>query len=266
MIFQKGISIMYTKEQLKEIFKRISLTYIPERTLDFEYICEIQYACQKTIPYENLDIISGRPLSLEYNDLYTKIVLNHRGGYCFELNGFLSEIYRSLGFSVKEYIARYIRGEMGTPIRRHRVLLITLGENRYLCDAGIGQPAFRVPLLIEDGYTSEQYGETYRVTWDEFLGWVISDLHKGEWRRFYSFTEEEQLNIDYVMPSFWCEHSPDSIFNKGTMVAIKNDTGRITLNGNVFKIFDGENVSVRQVTEDELTDIYAAYFGISYPI
>ena len=40
----------------------------------------------KTVPYENFDILKGTPLSLDIEDLFEKIVVNHRGGYCFELN------------------------------------------------------------------------------------------------------------------------------------------------------------------------------------
>ncbi len=256
---------MYNKQQLENIFNRIGLVYDPQRALDAELLGEIQYACQKTVPYENLDIICGRPLSLDYGDLYSKIVERHMGGYCFEINGFLGEVYRSLGYEVKDYMARYLRGETEIPVRRHRVLAVKADGKRYLCDAGIGQSAFRLPLIIEEGSISEQYGETYRITKENFLGWVVSDLHRGEWRRFYSFTEEEQLNIDYMMPSFWCEHSPDSPFNKDEMFALKTDTGRITLDGMTFKIFDGENVTVRELKAEELPEVYTAYFGLPFP-
>ncbi len=40
-----------------------------------------------TVPFENLDIHLGRPISLDPADLFRKIVVDRRGGYCFELNG-----------------------------------------------------------------------------------------------------------------------------------------------------------------------------------
>ena len=196
---------MYSKEQLVKIFERIGLEYSDGIVLDASLIAGVQYGFQKNIPYENLDIIRRKPLSLDYTDLYEKIVTNHRGGYCFEINGFLAEVYRSLGFTVDEYMARYLRGETEIPVRRHRVCTVAADGAVWLCDAGIGQSAFRLPLKLEAGHTSEQFGEIYRVEYDpEFFGWIVSDFHKGEWRRFYSFTNEKQLNIDYIMPSFWC--------------------------------------------------------------
>lgn len=257
---------MYTKEQLNNIFERIGLKYSDDYVKDAELIADIQYGFQTNIPYENLDIIRRKPLSLEYDALYEKIVTNRRGGYCFETNGFLAEVYRSLGFNVVEYMARYLRGETDIPVRRHRVCVVDDCYGvKWICDAGIGQSAFRIPLKKEDGHTSEQFGEVYRVEYDpEFFGWIISDFHKGEWRRFYSFTEEKQLNIDYIMPSFWCENADESPFRPTEMFSIKNDTGRITLDGNILHIFDGDNVFEKYLTEDEVKDAYGKYFGLPY--
>ena len=256
---------MYTKEQLIKIFERIGLEYSEELALDASLAAAVQYGFQKNIPYENLDIIRRKPLSLEYENLYEKIVTNHRGGYCFEINGFLAEVYRSLGFTVEEYMARYLRGETEIPVRRHRVCTVEADGAIWLCDAGIGQSAFRLPLKLENGHTSEQFGEIYRVEYDpKFFGWIVSDFHKGEWRRFYSFTEEKQLNIDYIMPSFWCEHADESPFRPTEMFSIKNDTGRITLDGNILHIFDGDDVFEKYLDEDEVREAYSKYFGLPY--
>lgn len=255
---------MYSKEQLIAIFRRIGMDFDEEHPRDFSLVADIMYGCQKNIPYENLDILSGKPLSLDYGDLYRKIVDHRRGGYCFELNGFLGEIYRSMGFPVKEFMGRYLRGETEIPMRRHRVVCVKDESGReWICDAGVGQAAFRVPLALEEGYLSEQYGETYKVEKEEFLGWVIYDLHKGEWRRFYSFTEEEQLNIDYVMPSFWCEHAPESPFISKANLAIKTDTGRYTFDGTFFRIFDGDQVKEIRPAPEEIPAYFSQYFGLS---
>lgn len=255
---------MISEKQLYDVFKRIGLEYYPDAKRDYDLLAKVQYAFQKTVPYENLDIIRGVPLSLDSDDLYKKIVTDRRGGYCFEINGFLGDVFRALGYEVTEYFARYLRGETDIPMRRHRVLKVICDGKPYLCDAGIGQSAFRLPLLIEDGAVSEQYGETYKIEKEPFLGWVVSDFHKGEWRKFYSFTEEEQLNVDFVAASFWCEKSPDSPFLGAEMFSIKTDTGRITLDGNVFHIFDGDNVTEKILTEDEMKKAYSEYFGLPY--
>ncbi len=255
---------MYTESQLSSTFARVGLTYEPGTAPTAEPLFAFQLAMATHVPYENLDILCGIPLSLDYGDLYDKIVVRHRGGYCFELNGFLGEVLRSLGYGVTEYMARYLRGETEIPMRRHRVVIADdCAGKRWICDVGIGQPAFRLPLPFEEGAVSEQFGETYRVTKEPFFGWVISDLHHGEWRRFYSFTEEVQLNIDYVMPSFWCEKSPDSPFTSAPILALKTEVGRYTVDGDVFHIFKGDEVEETIISgEEQKREIFRTYFGL----
>ncbi len=80
------------------------------------------------------------------------------------------------------------------------------------------------------------YGELYRKIAGRHMGSYCFEINcfLGKRRRFYSFTEEAQLNIDYIMPSFWCEHAAEYPFNKEEMFALKTDTGRITLDGLTF--------------------------------
>ncbi len=255
---------MLTTTQIAKTFARIGLNCpaFPIAPTP-ELLSDIQYAYAATVPYENLDILAGIPLSLEEADLYDKIVTRHRGGYCFEVNGFLTSLLRSIGYDVTEYMARYLRGETDIPMRRHRVLVVTCGDaSRYVVDAGIGQNAFRRPIPFVENGEITVCGETYRLVKRDFYGWVIEDWHKGQWRAFYGFTEEVQLNLDYIMPSFWCEKHPDSPFTKGNILSIKTDTGRKTLDGNTFRCFDGTTVTEKELSAEEIPAVLKEVFGI----
>ena len=169
-----------------------------------------------------------------------------------------------MGYDVVEYMARYLRGETDIPMRRHRVLVVTCADSsRWIVDAGIGQAAFRRPLPFAEGAEATINGETYRVVKKDFYGWVIEDWHNEQWRPFYGFTEEVQLNLDYVMPSFWCEKHPDSPFTKANMLSIKTDTGRCTLDGNVYRRFDGADVTEKTLTDEEIPAVLAEVFGLT---
>ena len=216
----------------------------------FDLLCQLQYAHVTRIPYENLDILLDKPLPVDWPGLYGKIVVGKRGGYCFELNGAFAWLLRGLGYRVKTCMGRYLRGEQEVPMRRHRVILAECQDGIFVCDAGVGQVSPRHPLSLVEGLVQEQFGERYTLVREPFLGWVIYDEHKGSWRRFYSFTEEEQLDIDFVMPSYYCEHAPDSIFRQGIMMSIKTADGRKTIDGHLFRIFSSEGVY-----EEELTDL-----------
>ena len=109
----------------------------------------------------------------------------------------------------------------------------------------------------------EQFGETYKLEKEEFLGWVLWDLYKGSWRKFYSFTEEPQLEVDYIAPNFYCEQHPDSPFNKKEMFAVKTLEGRKTLDGNLYKEFCNGAVTAKELTEAEMPEAYEV-FGLKY--
>lgn len=254
---------MLNREQIANTLSRLGLPMPEQLRPTKELLFSIQYQFTQTVPYENIDILRGIPLSLEEGDLYDKIVTRHRGGYCFEINGFLGMLLRSIGYDVIDYMARYLRGETEIPMRRHRVLIVTTEDGeKYICDAGIGQSAFRYPLPFIQGNEDHQCGEIYRLDRDDFYGWVISDWHHGAWRRFYGFTEEPQLNIDYIMPSFWCEKHPDSPFTSAYMLSIKTPDGRKTLDGNGFRVFAGEDVTETTLSDAEIPEVLDTVFGI----
>ena len=109
---------------VKAYFERIGLE-MPERIVpDSELLRKLQFAHCTAVPYENLDMIRDVPTSLEADALFEKIVVQGRGGLCFELNGSFGNLLRELGYGVTDLAARYLRGESTIPMRRHRVLKV----------------------------------------------------------------------------------------------------------------------------------------------
>ncbi len=244
---------------VKAYFDRIGLDMPDPVIPNSDLLCKLQFAHCTSVPYENFDMMLGIPTSLEVDALYEKIVINRRGGICFELNGSFGALLRELGYGVTDYAARYLRGESEIPMRRHRVLKVQATDGVWLCDVGIGEICPRKPIAFLEGLVQEQFGEQYRLEKDGFLGWVLMDYHKGAWRRFYSFTEEPQLLADYIAPNFYCEKHPDSPFNKDEMFALKTPEGRFTLDGNIYKEFSRDKVQVWEVPENQMPEVYARF-------
>ena len=248
---------------IKAYFHRIGLELPEDLTPNSALLRQLHLAHCTTVPYENLDMIRGIPTSLEEDALFHKIVEEGRGGLCFELNGSFGNLLRALGYQVTDYAARYLRGESTLPMRRHRVLKVEATDGIWLCDVGIGEVCQREPVKLEEGLVQEQFGETYKLEKEDFLGWVLWDLYKGSWRKFYSFTEEPQLEVDYIAPNFYCEQHPESPFNKKEMFAVKTLEGRKTLDGNLYKEFRSGEVTAKELTEAEMPEAYAV-FGLKY--
>src|SRR5262245_31633198 len=100
-------------------FARIG--YRGGRAPTLETLNGIVRAHVQTIPFENLDVLLGRPIELDVESLERKLVAARRGGYCFEQNTLLLEVLGALGFTVRPLSARvrYQRPRDYTPARTH---------------------------------------------------------------------------------------------------------------------------------------------------
>jgi arylamine N-acetyltransferase len=229
-----------------------------------EVLAELQERHIHTVPYENLDILQRIPLSLEIPQLIDKIVVRHRGGYCFELNALFGWLLRELGYQVTDLFARFWRDEPNPPPkRRHQVLKVQVGEDCFLCDVGVGGIVPRRPIKLIESLEQRQGEECYLIERDAYFGWMLSEFKHGEWKRLYSFTEEPQLAKDYVMASYWCENSPESIFRQRPMVAIRTKEGRNSIVGNEFRIFTSDGCQTFIPNNKEAyNEALSTYFGL----
>ncbi|NEW04940.1 arylamine N-acetyltransferase [Paenibacillus sp. SYP-B3998] len=227
-------------------------------------LAKLQECHLHTVPYENLDILQRKPLSLDREELFEKIVIRRRGGYCFELNALFGWLLRELGYTVTDFMARFWRDEPNLPPkRRHHVLKVGVGEETYLCDVGVGGIVPRLPIQMVEGLEHQQGDELYRLEQDTYYGWMLCEFKKGQWSQLYSFTEEPQLPKDFVMATYWCENAPESIFIKEAMVAIRTQDGRNSIAGNEFRIFtsDGVKTFIPQSNE-QYKEGLITFFGL----
>lgn len=249
--------------QIKQYLQRIG--YSQTVSPDFVTLSGLQWAHITHIPYENLDILAGIPLSLRAEDLFQKIVTRKRGGYCFELQGLYKELLESSGFHVTQYSARFMDEPDIVQMRRHRVLVVQIGNERYLTDVGIRSESPRTPIkLVYDELQSDGICE-YRFRRDPFYGWVLCQKERRkEWKAMYGFTEEQQIDDDFVMPSFYCEKHPDSTFNKFMKISIFNGESNFTLVNGVFQEYRNAKVQLRKklTSKSETSDILKTYFGL----
>ncbi len=239
-------------------------------------LAALQHAHLKAVPYENFDILRGKRLCYDTETLFDKIVTARRGGYCFELNGLFGWLLRQLGYPVTDWFARYLRDEPTLPARRHRVLRVEAGGEVWVADVGVGGVVPRFPLRLAEGVEQPQDAgasstrrvrpaqglECYRLVRDEMLGWVVQEWRHGAWSVYFSFTEEPQMEIDFSMPSFYCEYAPESPFNKEPIAAILAADGRKTLDGDTLKVFSPDGVAVTQVQGPAFDAALKEHFGI----
>ena len=255
-----GSSIL--KSDVDRYLERIG--YCGPKDASAAVLARLQECHLHAVPYENFDILKRKPLSLEIPDLFHKIVVRRRGGYCFELNGLFGWLLRELGYPVTDFFGRFWRDEPNLPPkRRHRVLKVETEGKVYLCDAGVGGIAPRRPIQMLENVVHEQGEEAYKLGRDSYYGWMLYERKQEQWSLVYSFTEEPQLPKDYVMSSFWCENSPDSVFLAGGKAHIRTTEGRNSIAGDEFRIYkaDGVRVFTPQTHQEHLEAVHT-YFGV----
>jgi N-hydroxyarylamine O-acetyltransferase len=125
---------------------------------DLAVLQELHAAHVAAIPFENLDVVLGRPILLDMRSLQEKIVRGGRGGYCFEQNTLFAGALRALGFRVLTLEAR-VRPPGAAQIlpRTHMVLQVDLHGSAWLADVGFGVDGPIYPVPFQEAL-SEQPG------------------------------------------------------------------------------------------------------------
>lgn len=240
----------FSKEQLAAYFERIG--YSGENDGTSKTLSAIQKAHLEHIPYENIDLLNGVPLSMDEDYLFDKMVTRKRGGYCFEQNGLLLGALEGMGFEVVQFCGRFILGETGISDRRHRVLKVTAKDGVFIADVGVYGESPRAVLEFVEGKVQTDGLCEYKYRRDPFYGWVECQKEKGkDWKDIYGFTEEPWLTRDFIQPSFFCEKHPESAFTSFHKVGIFSGKDSLTFIDHTFTVYADGKIQHREEIKDE---------------
>ncbi len=224
---------------------------------DLSTLMTLMRAQLQSVPFENTEVQAGKIPSLLAEDIYTKIVTNERGGYCYEVNGLFAMALTAIGFEWYFAGAR----PMFYPTRRpktHLVVIVTIDGENYLCDSGFGGYGLREPIKVADGEMAQQRGDQFRLELsdDEY---VLSSLVNGEWALQYGFALIPQEWIEFSLANYFNATHPDTIFTQKKLAVMQTPAGRKILVDNTLKRIE-EGV----VNESEVNYAEAAqeHFGL----
>jgi N-hydroxyarylamine O-acetyltransferase len=226
---------------------------------------DLQVAHLLAVPFENLSIHSGEPITLEIDRLFDKVVRRRRGGFCYEANGLFAALLRALGFGVSLLSAAVARPEGGFgPDFDHMALLVKLDEP-WLVDVGFGD-SFHEPLRLEERGEQVQGQRAYRiVAADGRYQLQQRDLSETEWQSRYHFTLQPHAYADFAEMCHFHQTSPDSPFTKNRVCSLATAHGRLTLSG-MRLITTGANGQRQEQLlpdEEEVRAVLREEFGIS---
>lgn len=250
---------------LDAYFERIGYGGDTPRTV--ETINRLALAHVSSIPFENLDVLLNRPISLAPEDVDSKLITNRRGGYCFEQNTLMLRVLQTLGFEVEPLSARvrYQRPREFTPPRTHVFLNVALDGDTWLVDVGVGAMsptrALRFALDIEQATPHEPR----RIVREH--GRYFHQVKLGDtWADVAEFTMEAMPAIDREVANWYTSAHPHSHFKSRLMVARATGEGRVSILNREFTVRRGADAETFLIeSPDRLRQLLDAHFALTFP-
>jgi len=234
---------------------------------DAQTLQGLQLAHMLHVPFENLDIGRKRPIGLTEEALWDKIIVQKRGGFCYELNGLFAQLLTEIGFDVTYLNARVFKpeGKLGIDFG-HLTLLVKVPDKagRWLVDVGFGD-SFTEPLRFDEpgeqiqglrAYRLEQATEGY-ITWQK--------NYDGIWQRQYFFDlTPRNFPIDYESTCLYHQTSSLSSFTRGNIISRATPDGRVSLeDGRLILTKNGQRSEHPLKSKNEYRTLLKQYFDVT---
>ncbi|MBO1335796.1 arylamine N-acetyltransferase [Streptomyces sp. VRA16 Mangrove soil] len=231
---------------------------------DGETLRALHRAHVAAIPFENLEMMLGRPVPLELSALEDKLVRRRRGGYCYEHNLLFASVLEFVGFSVTGLGARVRVGASSMrPVTHMLTRVVASDGGAWVCDVGFGAYGLRAPMPLRDGEQARHADWQFALSKESEAEWVLRGLHTDGWRDLYAFTLEGRHPVDYMVMNHYTTTHPRSSFIRRPVVQYATAAERRLLTGRdlVIERPDGSR-SERTVRTGELRDLLAHEFEI----
>ncbi|MDQ1858227.1 arylamine N-acetyltransferase [Chryseobacterium sp. WLY505] len=247
---------------LEKYFERIHFSGTPE--LSMETLKRIHQLHPKYIPFENIDSYTGIVPSLNVDDIFRKLVIESRGGYCYEQNLLLSEVLKSLGFNIKLQLGRVVWGRQEDSIaaQTHLLLIVDFDGDQYVADCGFGTATLTAPVLLNEEEQQQTPNGMFKVSNKEetYTLW----MWKEQWLPVYRFIPGHVEPVDLDISNWYLSTHPDSHFKNRLILSKVDENARYTYADHVLNIRsgDGEKESVTIENDIQLYEILINTFGL----
>ena len=220
----------------------------------------------ESVPFENLDVLLGRPIRLDMPSLARKLIVDRRGGYCFEQNCVLQAALIAIGYGVTPLLGRVVRGlpaDSGTS-RTHMVLRVAFPEGAFLADVGFGGLTPTAPLRFGTGDAQATRHETFRLVPAGAELLLQADL-SGDWTNVYRLSLDTAYPIDLEMGNWFTSTRPGGVFTSNLVVARPLPGRRATLLNGRLIIRKPDGVAERREVRgiDAYREVLAEVFALT---
>jgi len=250
---------------------------LPARvTPDAAGLARLQQAHRLAIPFEDLDVLLQRPIRIDSEGVFAKLVTARRGGYCFEHNRLFLDALAALGFAARPLLARVWLGvgvDDPVPPLTHTLALVTVEGEEWIADAGFGG-SYAPPMRLAEGEeATAPDGARFRLVRDGADGWLL--LRDGDiattdgratgtgFQRQYGFTLAPVAPADLALSNHWTSTAPGTRFTTTAVVSIVLPTGFASLTGRLYRRKAGDSEQAGEITDPRVYRIrLSMMFGI----
>ena len=250
---------------LRMSLERIGLDPDDDYSPSKENLQKIMLAYIMKVPYETLDSCDyKRFVDFAPEHLFEKFVLNRRGGYCYETNGFFMSILLDLGYDCFALSGRLLFGNPVYGPMSHRTTVVNIGGKRYLCDVGYGAGCAEGPVDIDD--PDIQQILDYRFSIRHHDGAEFGDITlvkhaaDGTESDFYTVYLKPHTLLEFVAPNERAQQSDRRVCR------LRTETGSIVIDGTIFRRKVGGEVFEEEITSyPQLYKILTEEFNMIVP-
>ncbi len=231
---------------------------------DYATLEALHLAHATHIPFENLDILLGRPILLDLGSLQSKLVDGQRGGYCYEHNTLFAAVLREVGFSVTPLAARVRHRQTRLLPRTHMCLQVLVDGTDWIADVGFGGEGLLLPVPMT-GQPAQQYRWAYRVVEESTGLRVLQSACGDSWIDLYAFSLEPQEHVDFEVANYYVSTHPSSTFVRTLTVQLPSPERRQILRDRELVVEMAESIETSAInSEQALLAILRKNFGLQF--
>ncbi len=261
----------------RDFFSRLQLPQ--QEYVQFQDLHKILLQMGRLLPYENIDIMNGNTQEVSKENIRSKLLLNNRGGLCYELNSLLYYFLSDYEFNVYRISGTLFdsKSQKWGLDDGHVSIILQYKTETYIVDAGFASYLPLRPVPFNGEIVSSTTGQ-YRVRKQNTdKGTHVLEMRKGEngetshffdseltdtWSIGYAFSleaiNEEKVNTiqDTVIT-----HS-ESPVNRGYIICKLIGNGHISLTKQNFTQTQNGKKFKKTITEKQFYQILKTTFNI----
>ncbi|HGH7183153.1 arylamine N-acetyltransferase [Bacillus luti] len=257
----------------KQFFARLHIEEIA--TVSFEDLPHIMQAMAQTVPFENLNVLEKNFKEISKENVKEKILVNNRGGLCYELNPTMYYFLKDSGFDVHLVSGTVynVANSTWAVDSGHVATVLKHQDAFYLIEVGFGSYLPLAPVPFSGEVVHSVTGD-YRIRKEttekgnymlemrknnEFLDQSSAD----DWTLGYAFyseaVNEEKAN---AAQKIIVEHE-GSPFNKIPLIVKLTEDGHASLTKDSLTVTKNGKKTKETVTDEQYTNLLHSKFGIT---